>query len=169
MNKQDELTQSELDTMIGVYQSLLNIVVFFAGFVFVTIPLVIFSIETSSTYGKLIIYTLLAAFLAFTLTIDQYHSTMLQTCQETIPKAYRTIREKRGTIIGERSMGIGIFLAFSSLGFMLLLKGPEWTIEAIIWLLISIGLISRYFWGLYKTHKDLRQRLSRAEGGVSAH
>lgn len=158
MSDREELTPNELDTFLALYQSFVTILTFFTGFVFVTIPLVIFSAEISAVYGRLITYLLLASLLVFTITINLYHSAALRACQQTIPKAYRIIRKSREVIVAERLMGIGIFLAFSSISFMLLLKGQEWTVEAIIWFLVSIGILSIYVMESLRTAKSFKQK-----------
>jgi len=46
MTERDELTPSELSNKLALYQIVTTLITFFAGFVFVTIPLVIFSVES---------------------------------------------------------------------------------------------------------------------------
>jgi len=136
MKENNKFTASELNAMLSVYQSLITILTFFAGFVFVTIPFVIFSIEISSLYGRLVIYLLLTALLVFTTIIQLYHIATLRAVGLTYPKTDQ-IRKYREIRIAEPLLGITFFIAFSSISFMLLLKGEEWTIEAIVWFLIS--------------------------------
>ena len=139
MKERNKLTISELDTLLAMYQSLTTIFTFFAGFVFVTIPLVIFSVEISSLYGRLIIYFLLTSLLIFNIIIDLYHSATLRVYQQTSPNTFRIFRKYPEPRIADKLLEIAMFFALSSISFMLLLKGQEWTIEAIIWFLISIG------------------------------
>ena len=163
MNENNSLTHDELDTFLALYQSLVTIITFVSGFVFVTIPLIIFSTEISSLYGRLIIYLLLAAFIVYTIVISLYHSAALRACQQTIPKAYRIIRKYREVIIAERLQGIGALLMSSSISFMLLQKGQEWIIEAIVWFLVSIGILSIHIMESLRTAKSLKQRSIEAQ------
>lgn len=132
MKKRDKLTLSELDTLPAMYQSLVTIFTFFAGFVFVTIPLVIFSTEILSIYGRLVLYWLLISLFIFTIIIDLYHSAALRAYQQTSPKTFRMFRKYREPRIADQLFEIAMFFALSYISFMLLLKGQEWTIEAII-------------------------------------
>ena len=139
MKKGNTWTLNMLEAHLLVYQTLVTIITFFAGFVFATIPVVLFAVEIQSVYGRLIIYFLLTSLLIFTIMIDLYHSATLIIAHQTSPalkiprKAVPRIR------IADLLMGIAMFFALSSISFMLLLKGQEWTIEAIIWFLISIA------------------------------
>ena len=139
MKKRDKLTPSELDTLLTMYQSMVTIFTFFAGFVFVTIPLIIFSAEISPIYGRLTLYFLLTSLFIFTTIIDLYHSAVLRAYQQTSPNTFRIFRKYREPRIADQLFEIAMFFALSSISFMLLLKGQEWTIEAIIWFLVSIG------------------------------
>ena len=139
MKGRNKWTLSELDTFLSMYQSLVTIITFFAGFVFATIPLIIFSIEISSLYGRLIIYFLLTSLFIFTVMIDLYHSVVLIATRQTSPTLKIPRRAVPRIRIADIFMGIALFFALSSISFMLLLKGQEWMIEAIIWFLVSIG------------------------------
>lgn len=159
MTRRNKLTPSELDKLLAMYQSITTIITFFAGFVFVTIPLIIFSTEISFLYGRLILYLLLTSLLVFTTTIDLYHSAVLRVFQQTSPNAVRIFRKYREPRIVDQFMGIAMFFASSSISFMLLPKGQEWAIEALIWFLISIG---RPVLGHFLAHRPLRQPNARA-------
>lgn len=154
MKKQEKLTPRELDTLLAMYQSILTIITFFTGFVFVTIPLIIFSTKISSLYGRLIIYLLLASLLILTTTIDLYYSAILRAYRQTSPNTFRIFRKHREPTIADQFMEIGMFFASASISFMLLLKGEEWTIEALLWFLISM---TRPVLGHFLVHRFLRQ------------
>ncbi|MDH5462327.1 MAG: hypothetical protein OEX09_08925 [Candidatus Bathyarchaeota archaeon] len=90
-------------------------------------------------YGKLIIYFLLTSLLIFTIMIDLYHSATMIIAHQTRPTLKKPRRAMSRIRLADLLMGIAMFFALSSISFMLLLKGQEWTIEAIIWFLISLG------------------------------
>lgn len=154
MSERNKLTLSELSTLLEMYQSLTAIFTFFAGFVFVTIPLVVFSAEISSLYGRFVVYSLLACLLIFTLMIDLYHSAVFGVYQQTSPITFRIFRKHPEPRLAEQLFGIAIFLVSFSISFMLLLKGQEWIIEAIIWFIISTG---RMIFGHLITHRFLKK------------
>ena len=160
MEKRDKLTPSELDKLVALYQSLVTIITFFAGFVFVTIPLVIFSTESlSSLYGRLILYWLLTSLFLFTTIIDLYHSAVLRAFQQTSPNVVQILRKYKPRIT-DQLIAIAMFFASGSISFMLLLKGQEWTIEALIWFLVSIV---RTVLGHLLVHRPLRQPSSKTQ------
>jgi len=139
MEKENTWTLNMLEAFLSIYQTLVTIITFFAGFVFATIPVILFAVEISSVYGKLIIYFLLTSLLIFTIMIDLYHSATMIITHQTRPTLKKPRRAMSRIRIADLSMGIAMFFALSSISFMLLLKGPEWTIEAIIWFLVSIA------------------------------
>lgn len=159
MTQRNKLTPSELDKLLATYQTITTIITFFAEFVFVTIPLIIFSTEISSLYGRLIIYLLLTSLLLFTIAIDLHHSAVLRAYQQTMPDTFRIFRRYREPRLADQLMTIAMFCASASISFMLLLKGEEWTIEALIWFLLSIG---RPALGHFLVHRFLRQPNARA-------
>lgn len=129
--------------MLTFYQIITTtLITFFAGFVFVTIPLVIFSTDTSSLYGRLMLYWLLAALLIYTVTMDLYHLAYSIIASRAMPHISQVIRKYREPRLlftySDRLFGIAMFFALSSISFMLLLKGQELIAEAIIWFLVSI-------------------------------
>ena len=151
MKEISKVTRGELDTVLSLYQSLITIHTFLAGFVFVTIPLVIFSAEISSLYGRLLLWVLLAGFLGFTFIIDLYHTAVLRAFRQIIPDVFQAIIEMREVKMAELITRPVFFLLYCSISIMLLLKGPEWTTEAIIWFLISIGrTLSSLYWLMKK-------------------
>ena len=154
MKERNKLTAMELDRLLAIYQPIMAIVTFFAGFVFATIPVVIFSAEISSLYGRLVLYLLLASLLVLTITIDLYHSAVLRAFQQTLPDATRIFRRYPEPKIADRLLAFGMLFASASISFMLLLKAEEWLIEAFVWLLLSIG---RLIFGHYIVHRYLRQ------------
>ena len=137
MKERDRLTPSGLDSLLAIYQSLITIIIFFAGFVFVTIPLVLFSVDISSLYGRLMLYLLLSSLIVFLAALDLHHANVLRAYKDAIPVASRITRAHVEPRLADQLIGIGILLASVSISFMLLLKGPEWTIEAAIWFLAS--------------------------------
>lgn len=158
MTQRDKLTPSELGSKLAFYQIITTLITFFAGFVFVTIPLVIFSVEISPLYGRLLLYWLLAALLIFTVTMDLYHLAFGIITSRTMPHVGQIIGKYPGpsTLIrySDRLFGIAMFFALSSISFMLLLKGQEFMIEAFIWFLISI---LRPALGHYLQHRPPRR------------
>lgn len=139
MEKENSWTLDMLEAFLSIYQTLVTIITFFAGFVFATIPVVLFAVEISSVYGRLIIYFLLTSLLIFTIMIDLYHSATMIIAHQTSPPLKIPRKAVPRMRLADLFMGIAMFFALSSISFMLLLKGPEWTIEAIIWFLISIA------------------------------
>jgi uncharacterized membrane protein len=139
MENGDTWTLNMLEAFLSIYQTLVTIITFFAGFVFATIPVVLFAVELSSVYGKLIIYFLLASLLIFTIMIDLYHSATMIIAHQTRPALNKPRKAMSRIRLADLFMGIAMFFALASISFMLLLKGQEWTIEAIIWFLISIA------------------------------
>ena len=138
MKERDKLTPSELNNVLSWFQSIFTIVVFFAGFVFVTIPLVIFSAEISSRYGRLGLYCLLISLLVFTIILDLYVVQVIRIWAETSPKTMRIFGRYFEGRIADQLMTIAIFFASVSISFMLLLKGQELMSEAIVWFLLSL-------------------------------
>lgn len=156
MTERDRLTPSELDKVLALYQSLLTLVTFFAGFVFVTIPLVIFSAEVLQLYGRIVLYFLLASLVIFATMIDLYHANILQAFGETAPNAFRVLGKYKKAGIADLLFVPAQFFAFASISFMMLLKGQELTVDALLWLLVAIGrqVISSYvIFGVFKKIK----------------
>ncbi len=149
------LIPSELDKLLALYQSIQTIVVFIAGFVFVTIPIVIFSIDISSLYGRLVLYWLLASLLIFTTVIDVYHSGILRMWSNTLPDAFRIFTSRMpGGGLADQMIGVAMFFALSSISFMLLLRAEEMIIEATIWFLLSV---TRSVSGHFMVHHYLKR------------
>jgi hypothetical protein len=158
MEKEDKLTPSELSRFVALYQSLMTIITFFAGFVFVTVPLIVFSADSlSSLYGRLILYSLLASLFLFMTIIDVYHSAVLRAYQETDPKVIQIIK-KYVPRMTDRLIATAAFLALASISFMLLLKGQEWAIEALIWFLIAVV---RTILGHFLVHRYVKESSSK--------
>lgn len=141
MKKRDKLTPSELDRLLAIHQSVITIITFFAGFVFVTIPVVLFSVDVSSIYGRFILYLLLSSLIVFLVALDLHHANVLRAYKEAIPVATRVTRAHIEPRLADQLMGIGMFLASISISFMLLLEGPEWIIEAAVWLVASAARV----------------------------
>jgi len=59
-----------------------------------------------------------------------------------------------GPRLAEQRFGIAVLCAFLSISFMLLLKGAEWTTEAIAWSIVSTG---RVIFGHLVTHRFLEK------------
>ena len=156
MTERNKLTPSELDKVLALYQSLLTLVIFFAGFVFVTIPLVIFSAEVSHLYGRLVLYFLLTSLVIFATMIDLYHANTLQAFGQTIPNAFRILGKYKKADVADLLMAPAQFFAFASISFMLLLKGQEFAVDALIWVLVVLGrqvLSSYVILGVFKKIK----------------
>jgi len=146
MTERNKLTPSELDKVLALYQSLITLVIFFAGFVFVTIPLIIFSADVSHQYGRLVLYCLLTSLVIYATIIDLYHANHLQAFKQTIPHAFPVLGKYRKAGLADLLMVPAQFFAFASISFMLLLKGPEFTVDAFLWILVTIGrlVVSSY-------------------------
>ena len=146
MTERNKLTPSELDKVLALYQSLITLVIFFAGFVFVTIPLVIFSADVSHLYGRLVLYFLLTSLVIYATIIDLYHANHLQAFGQTIPHAFPVLGKYRKAGVADMLMVPAQFFAFASISFMLLLKGPEFTVDALLWILVTTGrlVVSSY-------------------------
>jgi len=138
MKERSKLTPGELNNVLSWFQSIFTIVIFFAGFVFVTIPLVIFSAEISSLYGRLGLYCLLTSLFVFTIILDLYVVQVIRVWAETSPNTMRILRKYREAGIADQFMTIAIFFASASISFMLLLKGQELMVEAVMWFLLSV-------------------------------
>ena len=126
------ISKEELEALLSIYNARLTIISLFAGFILVTIPVILFYVEPpSEIIQKLCVFFLLASFDCFFLRVILRHSWTMRLLKEIYPN----IPLKEGWYSGYL-MTSAVFFMMASIGFMLLLKA--WVAEAIIWFSISI-------------------------------